>query len=292
MLVKNNFSNDFEKSDGDQNFCVGNESLLQKGYGMLPNIVLFDEKLSSTAKLLYCLISSLSAEKGFCYASNDYLAKKTGKNKKSITRLINELKKYLRIENPQSYKRRIYLSLTSSKMRSNILKNEEVNILKNEEHNNISINNINIIGKVFSFWNEKKSLIKHRSLTQKMKIKINSALRDYSEDEVQEAIAKYDFVLSGKEYFWNYRWTLDEFLVRGLTKFLEKPLDEFKNFDSRSDDDIENERNNQRVEEFNRVWKERVSKCGKCKNGFIQGLNGRMQKCECVSDLKKDFVFI
>ena len=47
--------------------------MLEGGYGIMPNVVLFSKDLSSTAKLMFCLISSLCAETGECWATNDYL---------------------------------------------------------------------------------------------------------------------------------------------------------------------------------------------------------------------------
>ena len=47
--------------------------VLEKGYGIMPMVVLEDKELSANQKLLYCLISSLCAEKGYCWATNKYL---------------------------------------------------------------------------------------------------------------------------------------------------------------------------------------------------------------------------
>lgn len=142
-----------KKLDENQGFFVGN--ILQKGYGILPNIVLFDKEISSTSKLLYCLISSLCAEKGYCYAQNQYLADMLGLSKFNITRLLNELNKYLNTENASSFKRRIFINSTSAKMPTNIGKNAEVNLSKNADHNNINNNIITKINISFDFfWKE------------------------------------------------------------------------------------------------------------------------------------------
>jgi len=60
-----------------------------------------------------------------------------------------------------------------------------------------------------------------------METKIHSALKEYSEYDIKVSIEKYSKILKGDEYFWTYKWTLDEFLVRGLTKFLESPTENF-----------------------------------------------------------------
>ncbi len=80
---------------------------------------------------------------------------------------------------------------------------------------------------IFNFWNE-QNIIVHSKLTDKIKTKIISTLKDYSQKDILLAIRKYKIVLDGSEYFWTYRWTLQEFLSRGLTKFLDTPIDNFK----------------------------------------------------------------
>ena len=79
---------------------------------------------------------------------------------------------------------------------------------------------------IFNFWNE-QNIIKHRFLTGKMKTKIRSAMKEYSLEDVKKAISNYSIVLKGKEYYWTYKWTIEDFLNRGLTRFLETPLENF-----------------------------------------------------------------
>lgn len=84
--------------------------------------------------------------------------------------------------------------------------------------------------RVFDHWNS-KDIIRHRSFRQHER-HIVARLSEYTERELKEAIDNYATVLKGKEYWWTYRWGLDEFLVRkgGLDKFLteNEPLKNFK----------------------------------------------------------------
>ena len=59
-----------------------------EGYWLMPNAVLFNKELTDKQKLLYCLISSLCAEKGYCRASNDYLGSKLGAARITISKNI------------------------------------------------------------------------------------------------------------------------------------------------------------------------------------------------------------
>lgn len=77
---------------------------------LLDDTIVKSDLLSSTEKLVYGVILALSNHKGYCYASNEYIAKRVNLSKRTITKAIGELKKanYIRIENID-YQRRIYL---------------------------------------------------------------------------------------------------------------------------------------------------------------------------------------
>lgn len=76
------------------------------------------------------------------------------------------------------------------------------------------------INSVFKYWNEKQ-IITHRKLTDKIIRKISGSLNDYSEEEIKTAIDNYTHILFSEDFYWTHKWTLAEFLQRGLEKFLE-----------------------------------------------------------------------
>ena len=80
-------------------------------YVEVPVIVLLDEDLSTTTKLLMGLITTLSMQEGFCYASNKYLSNLMKVSKRTITSCISSLrkKKYINVECEPNI-RRIYLA--------------------------------------------------------------------------------------------------------------------------------------------------------------------------------------
>ena len=63
----------------------------QNYYAVIPSYILNAKDITSDEKLLYALISSLSNEKGYCYASNAYFAKRFGKTDRSIKRWLQSL---------------------------------------------------------------------------------------------------------------------------------------------------------------------------------------------------------
>lgn len=85
--------------------------IMENWYWVIPNIVLFDNNLTDKQKLLYCLISSLCAEKWYCRATNEYLWKKLWVWKQCISNNIKILIDlwYIESEVSQNYDRKIII---------------------------------------------------------------------------------------------------------------------------------------------------------------------------------------
>ena len=61
-------------------------------YVKIPVSVLMDKNICANAKLLYGVIIVLSYIKNYCFADNTYLAETLNTTRRTITRLIKELK--------------------------------------------------------------------------------------------------------------------------------------------------------------------------------------------------------
>jgi phage replication O-like protein O len=88
----------------------------------------------------------------------------------------------------------------------------------------------NITKDIYSHWN-KKNIIVHLKLTDKMERKITTSLKDYTQEDIVKSIDNYAEVLSHPEiYYFTYKWTLIDFLQRGLERFMDNatPLINFK----------------------------------------------------------------
>lgn len=118
--------------------------MLQNGYGILTNDVLFDKKLSSTGKLVFVFITSLSAEKGFCWASNKYIAEKMSIGLSTASGIISDLEKagYVSVEVDK-------VAGNRRKIRIGILENQQTYTEKPVDpytekpvHNSIRVNSI------------------------------------------------------------------------------------------------------------------------------------------------------
>lgn len=65
--------------------------LLSEGYWVMPNAVLYSKELTDKQKLLFCLVSSLCAEKWFCRATNEYIWWLLNADKRTISRNLAQL---------------------------------------------------------------------------------------------------------------------------------------------------------------------------------------------------------
>jgi len=106
-----------------------------------------------------------------------------------------------------------------------IYQQNNIKITTKEQQNNTNKNDKNVKNdkkdiyiEVFEFWNS-KGIIRHKKLTDKMERKIKSALKDYDIDTIKEIISTYAEVVLNDKYWFTHKWTLDEFLQRGITKF-------------------------------------------------------------------------
>jgi hypothetical protein len=106
----------------------------------------------------------------------------------------------------------------------------ENNYLINDNKNRVNVNkstqtilnntkqyNTNIL-MVFNHWN-KLNIIVHKELNGHEPT-ISKILKTHSPEEINQAITTYSEVLNGEQYFFKYKWTLKEFLIRGLEKFI------------------------------------------------------------------------
>jgi phage replication O-like protein O len=69
------------------------------------------------------------------------------------------------------------------------------------------------IDAVFDLWNS-LNIIQHKQKTDRLESAIRNAVKAHSVEVVMRSILNYNTVLKNKEYRWDYKWTLLEFLTR------------------------------------------------------------------------------
>lgn len=166
---------------------------MKDGYSICFNEWALDENIKNELRLLL-IISSLCAEKGYCFASNKYLADLFNSNESTISRKIKilEERKYIIIEYETRGCEVISRKIRLMKMSTDDCSKCQSTIDENVKDNNISINKISInninIGKaskeIIDYLNEKLQT-KYKSTTpntQKLiKARINegSTIEDF-----------------------------------------------------------------------------------------------------------------
>ena len=78
-------------------------------YAIIPAIIRYDNRLSSTEKLLYGEITALSNKLGYCFATNRYFAELYNLTEATISVSISKLATcgYIDVVIEQNYKRKI-----------------------------------------------------------------------------------------------------------------------------------------------------------------------------------------
>lgn len=104
------------------------KKVLDKGYGILPNVILFDKEMKPSSKLLYVYISSLCAVEGYCWAGNKHLAERMGVTVRQISNMLKDLEPYLEIKDGQNQQRTIHLKSVGRKVPSRLEKKFQHNI--------------------------------------------------------------------------------------------------------------------------------------------------------------------
>lgn len=198
---------------------------LTEGYGILPNSILYNSDISSTAKLLYVCISSHCAEKGYCWATNKYLAEKMGVEPRHIQKLLNELSNYVFAVMEGANKRKLTLGGVSKMTWGGV---------KNDTHNNINeytSNKLDVSPKskeqadlFFQLAGELK-LTRPPKFTQAHQSKLNARLKSFSPGEllqVSRTIGHSPYMMGQNPQ--NKKYATMEYLLRNdanIEKWLE-----------------------------------------------------------------------
>lgn len=119
-------------------------------YGILPASVRYSDEITQFQKILYCEISALTNQHGYCFASNAYFAELYNCQSETISRGISALQKagFIQVDIDKSggNQRKIYLSEQATLLtKKSIGIDKKVNtpIDKKVKYNNTSINNKN-----------------------------------------------------------------------------------------------------------------------------------------------------
>jgi SOS-response transcriptional repressor LexA len=129
--------------------------MLDQGYGLMPNCILYNKELTDKQKLLFCTISSLCAEKWYCRATNEYIWELLGADKSTISRNISVLQEkwFIGVEIDQNYKRKITLCKNSKGDMQKWVGGDTQKWVDNNTSDKIT--NKNSLAKFEEFWNKR-----------------------------------------------------------------------------------------------------------------------------------------
>lgn len=104
----------------------------------------------------------------------------------------------------------------SEKNPTKLGKKSDIYSEKNPTNNNTSINNNTKDNKyieILDFWNSLK-IVNHTKAPDNLEKTLDKILKKYTIDEVKQTMKKYWEVVLSKDYWFNYKWTLIDFLNR------------------------------------------------------------------------------
>lgn len=216
----------------------------KKYFTIVPNYIL--NHSSATAQALYMQLKRLAGEDGVAYPTRAFLAKQLGVSKPTLRKELS----YLVEKGWITYEGEIKTGTKGGHQKVKSYKIVDLWLVNAEHYKGGKSNTdlstrgekrepsrgekrdplirtkykediIDIYSRIFEVWNSQR-IIRHRTLTDKMKRKINGLLRDkYTEEEIICSIRNYGEIAHGGGYYFKYKWTLPDFLQRGFEKFLD-----------------------------------------------------------------------
>lgn len=87
---------------------------------------------------------------------------------------------------------------------------------------------------IFDHWNDQRIIV-HRMLSEKDIRALNGAFKDFTQDSILKAITNYSSVLESPDHYFKHKWTLCDFIQRGLSKFVDAadPSSNYRNSSSK-----------------------------------------------------------
>lgn len=186
---------------------------MKNGYSICFNEWALDKDIKNELGLLL-IISSLCAEKGYCYASNKYLAEIFDTNEITISRKIKllESKNYILIEYEKRGCQVISRKLRLTKMLIDDYQNCKSTINKNVKENIISNNNIN--NNIL-----KENYNKRKNEVENLESKFNAFWKEYPKKVSKENARKWFIKNKPSDELFNK-------MINSLERF--KELDDWK----------------------------------------------------------------
>lgn len=205
---------------------------LNNWVAVIPSTILYNNKLSDKDKLVFAVISNLTHEKGYCWASNRYISELLGCSPLTISRSVSHLNLLGIVRNEllkddHGTNRKIYINM--SYINKGFVKNDKpsnqkrsanniTNIIKKEDINKQNKISKEILDFINLGWNRSFRTINNKKLNLRLKLfnidQIKTAIKNAYEDKYH------------KETNWTY--LTPEYFLRNddnIDKWLNKKTD-------------------------------------------------------------------
>jgi DNA-binding MarR family transcriptional regulator len=216
---------------------------------IIPALVLYSKYLSDKEKLVYAVISNLTHEKGYCWASNRYIAELLNCSNVTISRAVSNLHKrnYINVsltKDEDGTNRKIYLTIAQTT--NGLIKNDE---RANQKRATIMLDNLYKDKVINTSANELLTWI-NQTFNRKFTIidsqKLNKRLIKFGMEKIKQAIKNaYNDPYHQSN---NYKYLTPEYFTRN-NEIIDKWLN------AKSENNKRNEQNNK-----TREYTENISK--------------------------------
>lgn len=194
----------------------------------IPNTLLENPELSLSAKWLFTLLNT----KDSTYKIDPKeIVTETNSTEQEIVEYIGELMKFEYIQ---------FLEDGTFVLIDSLIKKDRLVDMQN-------------VKKIINYWNTKK-VINVRKETPALIHILEKWLKIYSYEEIIQGIDNYDKILNSPLTWWEYQWTLGEFVWRagGLQVFLEKDISHYLDKKNPKAQQIAKQEEKQRIEKANK----------------------------------------
>lgn len=214
-------------------------------YGVAPNHLLNDSRITFKAKWLYTYIQSKPDDWSF---SSKRIIKETKDWLDAVQSWLRELEEFWYLKRIKEKDDKwqwewVYIlhespiqenPVQKSPVQENPVQGKPVHNKEIDTKKDIQINNN--IYTLFDFRNS-SWIIKHKNLKQKEISLLQKRLKEYTFEEIKMSIGNYAKIFLSKDTYFNHKWTFFEFLQRenGMPVFLYKTeKDYFKNWKNKA----------------------------------------------------------
>lgn len=197
---------------------------------VMPSFIYFSKDFTANDKLIYGYVSALSNQKGYCYASNQYIAEALGLKKDTVSKSINKFIKKGHLKSEMIYKegtkeiekRYLYVVINATLSDIHPIPLSDTNPIPigcTSEDNNISI--INNTNQVSSSSSKSSEEDKAKANASKSDDKLNKVCRDINDYYISKQNSLNNTKANTKKFVANIKALLKNYTVEDIKEVID-----------------------------------------------------------------------